>query len=318
MASPTSALSERTSTWLSDSRIFTACDRSLERSLTLFIALVRRSRSNSIFLSFPFGITRSKAGNWASIILEINSRPSTLKKRWASPHSYKISLLSLSARSFESSISVFLGKIVLLSSVSFDSLGVVASAKRCPSVATKSIELVFKTNSAPFKKYRVSSPVIANWVREIIKCNSSRGNDTWLVPGGVGTVGKSVFGSVCIFDLNWSAVIVTWSLSPSCLILISVSGSSRTISNNFLAGNVRVPCFLTDALHWLRRPSSKSVARRLITSSLPASTSTFARIGIVFFLSITPWKNFKINYLTLWKAGKNCGLLEGPLWIFLG
>ena len=39
------------------------------------------TKHHSIFLSFPFGITRSKAGNCASIILEINSRPSTLKKR---------------------------------------------------------------------------------------------------------------------------------------------------------------------------------------------------------------------------------------------
>ena len=36
-------------------------------------------------LSLPFGMTRSYAGNWPSIIREIRTRPPTSKKRWFSP-----------------------------------------------------------------------------------------------------------------------------------------------------------------------------------------------------------------------------------------
>ena len=41
---------------------------------------------------------------------------------------------------------------------------------------------------------------------------------------------------------------------------MSVSGSSLTISNSFFAGSVSAPAFAIDALHSLRRPTSRSVA----------------------------------------------------------
>ena len=98
---------------------------------------------------------------------EISVRPPTSKNKWFSPRSYRISP-SPSVSSFPSSHSVFRGRMALTSSPSFDGLppfrSTVTSARRCPSVATRLIWLPPRMNKAPFKKKRVSSPVIANCV----------------------------------------------------------------------------------------------------------------------------------------------------------
>ena len=58
-ASPSSGLLDETSTLPLSIWIFTARDRSFDSNATRLTALVRRSRSNSMCLSLPFGMTRS-------------------------------------------------------------------------------------------------------------------------------------------------------------------------------------------------------------------------------------------------------------------
>ena len=86
-ASPNSGLLEAISTLPLSIWNLTARERSFESSATRLTALVSRSRSNSTRLSLPFGMTRSNAGNWPSIIREISSRPPMSKNRWFSPRS---------------------------------------------------------------------------------------------------------------------------------------------------------------------------------------------------------------------------------------
>ncbi len=162
------------------------------------------------------------------------------------------------------------------------------SASRWPSVDTRLNESGRRMNSAPFRKYRVSSPVIANCVFAIIWRSASRGSMALYPPVESGRVGKSSRGSVCIRESKRSAATLTPFLSSS--IRTSVSGSALMISNSFFAGSVNDPPLATDAVHLLRSPTSRSVASSF-TSSPAASMSTFARIGIVFFRSTMPWKS---------------------------
>ena len=140
-------------------------------------------------------------------------------------------------------------------------------------------------NNAPLRKYRVSSPVIANCVFETIWRTTSRGSDAVYVPVASGSVGKSSRGSVCMRESNRSAATFTPPLSSS--IRTSVSGSALMISYSFFAGRVSEPPFDTAAVHLLRSPTSRSVASSF-TSSPFASMRTFARIGMVFFRSTMP------------------------------
>ena len=73
-ASPNSGLLEFTSTFPSSIVNFTALERSFESRATRRMAFISRSRSNSMRRLFPFGITRSNAGNCPSIIREISMR----------------------------------------------------------------------------------------------------------------------------------------------------------------------------------------------------------------------------------------------------
>ena len=73
----------------------------------------------------------------------------------------------------------------------------------------------------------------------------------------------------------------------SSSIRTSVSGSALMISYSFFAGSVREPLFDTVAVHLLRSPTSRSVAS-IFTSVPLASSSTLARIGIVFLRSTMP------------------------------
>ena len=164
----------------------------------------------------------------------------------------------------------------------------VTSASRCPSVATRLIWLPPRMNSAPFRKNRVSSPVIANCVLATISFTAARGSIALVVPLASGTAGKSSRGSVCMRESKRSAATFTPFLSSA--MRTSVSGSAFTISYSFFAGSVSVPAFSTAASQRLRSATSRSVASMRI--SLPfASISTFARIGIVFFRSTMPWKS---------------------------
>ena len=104
-----------------------------------------------------------------------------------------------------------------------------------------------------------------------------------------GRVGKSSFGSVCIRDSKRSAATFTAPFFSSSM-RMSVSGSSFTISKNFFAGSVSAPGFAIDAGQVPRRPTSRSVAARRIWSPF-ASSSTLARIGIVFLRSTMPWNS---------------------------
>src|SRR5205085_383829 len=79
-----------------------------------------------------------------------------------------------------------------------------------------------------------------------------------------GSVGKSSRGRVCMRESNRSAATFTPPLSSA--IRMSVSGSDLTISKNFFAGSVSDPPFEIVALHLLRRPTSRSVARKLTES----------------------------------------------------
>ena len=83
-------------------------------------------------------------------------------------------------------------------------------------------------NSAPFRKYRVSSPVIANCVFATICFSTSRGSVALYAPVPSGSVGKSSRGSVCMRESKRSAATLTPLLSSS--IRTSVSGSALTIS----------------------------------------------------------------------------------------
>ena len=134
----------------------------------------------------------------------------------------------------------------------------------------------------------MSSPVIANCVFETICRSTSRGSVALIVPVASGSVGKSSRGSVCMRESNRSAATFTPPLSSS--IRTSVSGSALTISYSFFAGSVSDPLFETVAGHLLRSPTSRSVAS-IFTSVPLASSSTFARIGIVFLRSTMPWKS---------------------------
>ena len=104
-----------------------------------------------------------------------------------------------------------------------------ARASRCPSVATRLIDDDDSRNSAPFRKNRVSSPVIANCVLAII--SASRPAARWAVasPAASGIDGKSSRGSVWMRESNRSAVTLTVPADGSAR-RISVSGSARTIS----------------------------------------------------------------------------------------
>ena len=57
------------------------------------------------------------------------------------------------------------------------SRGTEMSARRWPSVETRLIESGRRMNSAPFRKYRVSSPVIANCVFATMCFSTSRGSE---------------------------------------------------------------------------------------------------------------------------------------------
>ena len=138
---------------------------------------------------------------------------------------------SPSVSSRPSSPSVFFGRIALLSSPSFSPCrraSTLTSASRWPSVATRLISSGRSTNSAPFRKYRVSSPVIANCVFATISFTALRGSVAVGAPPASGSVGKSSRGSVCIRESKRSAAIFTPPLSSA--MRMSVSGSDFTIS----------------------------------------------------------------------------------------
>ena len=82
------------------------------------------------------------------------------------------------------------------------------NASRWPSVATMLIESGRSTSCAPFRKYRVSSLVIAKRVCEIRRFSAAPGNVASAPPASLGGVGNSLAGSVCIRDSNRSAAIV--------------------------------------------------------------------------------------------------------------
>ena len=84
------------------------------------------------------------------------------------------------------------------------------------------------TNSAPLRKYRVSSPVIANCVFATISLRPAPGSDVPFEPLHSGSVGKSSRGRVWRRESNRSALIFTPFLSST--IRISVSVSDLTIS----------------------------------------------------------------------------------------
>ena len=218
---------------------------------------------------------------------EISTRAPTSKNRWFSPASNMTSP-SPSASSLPSSRSVFLGRITPTSSVMPTSCVTSTRARRWPSVATSVRLPGFSTNLAPLRKYRVSSPVIANCVFATISRSAADGNEARPLPLASGSVGKSSRGSVCIRESNRSAATFTPFLSSA--IRTSVSGSALTISYSFLAGSVSDPLFATAAWQRLLSATSRSVAS-IRTSSPLASISTLARIGIVFFRSTMPWKS---------------------------
>ena len=156
---------------------------------------------------------------------------------------------SPSASSRPSSPSVFFGRMARTSSTSwppvdaprscfaaapalrssvFPLRGTLTSASRWPSVATRLIDSGYNTKSAPFRKYRVSSPVIANCVFATISFSPLRGSVALGAPPPSGSVGKSSRGSVCIRESNRSAATLTPPLSSA--MRMSVSGSDLTIS----------------------------------------------------------------------------------------
>ena len=141
-------------------------------------------------------------------------------------------------------------------------------------------------NSAPFRKYRVSSPVIANCVRVTISRMASPASMTGGAPPDAASVGKSSRGNVCMRESKLSAATFTEPLA-SCRIRISVSGSARTTSYSFFAGTVTAPAVATVAAQPLRSDTSRSVASSR-TCSPSASSSTFASTGMVFLRSTIP------------------------------
>src|SRR5690348_3728500 len=90
---------------------------------------------------------------------------------------------------------------------------------------------------------------------------------------------------------------------------MSASGSERTISRRRLAGIVPDPSFLTLAGHPHRMPNSKSVAlmRRLESE---ASISRLDRMGMVVFLSTTPWVRFNSLKTSDFLAENSIGLIS--------
>ena len=136
----------------------------------------------------------------------------------------------------------------------------------------------------------MSSPVIANCVFATISPSAARGRTADHPEPGSGTVGKSSRGNVCIRESNCAAATSTAPFAPSWM-RISVSGRARTISKSFFAGIVTEPGSLISAAHWLRRPTSRSVASICSPPSPFASRRTFPRIGMVFFRSTIPWKS---------------------------
>ena len=77
-------------------------------------------------------------------------------------------------------------------------------------------------NSAPFRKKRVSSPVIANCVFATISFTAARGSIALVAPLASGTAGKSSLGSVCMRESKRSAATFTPFLSSA--MRTSVSG----------------------------------------------------------------------------------------------
>ena len=167
-------------------------------------------------------------------------------------------------------------------------MSALTSERRCPSVATSEKCPAPATSRTPLRKYRVSSLVVANCVRAIISPSLAAGSVSVAVPDGCGSVGKSSAGIACILESKRSAATRTPDLS--CSIRISVSGSMRMISKSFLAGSVSFPPLATDAGHWLRSATWRSVARNRSWSP-SASMRTLASTGIVLFRSTIPWKS---------------------------
>ena len=164
----------------------------------------------------------------------------------------------------------------------------VAKAKRWPSVATRLIDDVDRRNRAPFRKNRVSSPVIANCVLPTISASGAAARCAVTAPPASGIDGKSSRGSVCMRELKFPAVTFTAPAS-GWEMRISASGNARTISKSFRAGRVSDPPFTTVAPHRLRRLTSRSVAtRRISEAPSSASISTWPRMGIVVLRSTMP------------------------------
>ena len=151
-ASPRSGVWDAISTRPGSIENLTARDRSFDSSATRRMALWNRSRSNSTRLSLFFGMTRSYAGNWASIIRDTSSRPSIRKKMWLSSRAKRISSSPSASRRL-SSDSVFFGRIVRVSSTfGSPARSAFTIARRWPSVATSVIASCATTKSAPFRK----------------------------------------------------------------------------------------------------------------------------------------------------------------------
>ena len=237
--------------------IFTERERSFERRATRLTAFVSLSRSNSIFLSFSL---ESRART-----LETARRSSARSTFGRRRRRINGSLRVQRARHrplqrvvFRVQKIVFFGRMTPTSSVIPASYITSTSARRCPSVATIARLSGLSTNFAPFRKKRVSSPVIANCVfatSSLKRCaEASRAlYHLHQEPSGNPRAVMSAFAS----QIDPPPLLRHLYLRLFERPFQEVPSGSRRV---FFAGSVSEPLLLTDAWQRLRSATSRSVA----------------------------------------------------------